>query len=43
MQVKALNDFMLHPKVTPTANFEDLDMTSWPVVTPPVVPIQPDG
>ena len=42
MQVKALNDFMLHPKVTPTTNFEDLDMTSWPVVTPPAVLIQPD-
>uniref|UniRef100_A0A2N9JBG0 Ubiquitin-like protease family profile domain-containing protein n=2 Tax=Fagus sylvatica TaxID=28930 RepID=A0A2N9JBG0_FAGSY len=41
--VKALNDFMLHPKVTPTATFEDLDMTSWPLVTPPAVPIQPDG
>uniref|UniRef100_A0A2N9FNS4 Ubiquitin-like protease family profile domain-containing protein n=1 Tax=Fagus sylvatica TaxID=28930 RepID=A0A2N9FNS4_FAGSY len=41
--VKALKDFMLHPKVTPTANFEDLNMTSWTLVIPPAVPIQSDG
>jgi hypothetical protein len=34
---------MLHPKVTQIANFEDLNMTSWTVVIPPTIPIQPDG